>query len=88
MKKLTSAATILFVAGVISASCLSGCTSKQESDFDEGQAYSKNKEWRRAAQYYDQAIKRDSQTPVAIKAMKEAARIQFLEIKEDRKSVG
>ncbi len=86
MKKLTSRATIHFVVALISVSCFSGCTSKQESDFDEGQSYSKNKEWRRAAQYFDQAIKRDSQTPVAIKAMKEAARIQFLEIKDYKKA--
>lgn len=86
MKKHTSRAQLFFTVVFLSVFCLMGCTNRQEADFKEGQNYVKNKEWRRAAQYFDQTIKRDSQSPVAIKAMKEAARIQFLEIKDYKKA--
>lgn len=66
--------------------CLLGCTSRQEADFEEGQKYAKKKEWRKAAQYFDQSIKRDSQSSTALKAMKEVSRIQFLEIKDYKKA--
>lgn len=72
--------------GFLVALIFVGCTNRQQADFDEGQAYAKNKEWHKAAQFFDQTIKRDSQTPVALKAMKEAARIQFLEIKDYKKA--
>ncbi len=84
MKKLTSCK--LYFTVIVSCCFVLGCTNRQEADYDDAQKYSKKKEWRRAAQYYDQAIKRDNQSEVALKAMKEAARIQFLEIKDYKKA--
>jgi tetratricopeptide (TPR) repeat protein len=48
--------------------------------------YVQDKQWEKAAQYFDQTIKRDPETPVALKAMKEISRIEFLEIKDYKKA--
>ncbi len=86
MKKLTSRFVLYLATGLLGVCCLISCTNRQEFDFEKGQKYAKNKEWRRAAQYFDQAIKRDNQSTTALKAMREAARIQFLEIKDYKKA--
>jgi tetratricopeptide (TPR) repeat protein len=90
VKKLTSRKKNFLVSTLflISTFCLLSCTNRQEADYEKGQNYVANKEWRKAAQYFDQSIKRDPQSEVALKSMKEAARIQFLEIKDYKKAAG
>lgn len=70
--------TIIFLLG--------SCTNPQESDYQKAEAYIKKGYYRKAAKYLDQAIKRNEQTDVALLAMKEAARITFLEIKDYKKA--
>jgi tetratricopeptide (TPR) repeat protein len=65
---------------------LVSCTSRQESEFQQGQALQKAEQWRKAAQLYDQVVKRDPQAPIASKAMKEAARIHFFQTKDYKKA--
>jgi tetratricopeptide (TPR) repeat protein len=61
---------------------LFGCTNSQVRDFEQASAEQKKGHFRKAAQLYDQVIGRDSSQPIAIEAMKEPARITFLEIKD------
>lgn len=63
-----------------------GCTNKQESEFNDAQAYASKDQWRKAAQYYDQVIKRNPQSLIAVKSMKEVARIHFMQTKDYKKS--
>jgi len=65
---------------------LSACSSPQEADLKKAQDLIQDGHFRRAAQYLEQAIKRDEQSKTALKAMKEAARISFLEIKDYKKA--
>ncbi|MFN8790184.1 MAG: tetratricopeptide repeat protein [Bdellovibrionales bacterium] len=81
MKRLTrSLATLGLLLQLLA------CTSPQEADLKKAQDLIQDGHFRRAAQYLEQAIKRDEQSDTALKAMKEAARISFLEIKDYQKA--
>lgn len=80
MKKLTKSFLL------ISLLTMASCTSPQEADFKKAEGLVKDGQFRRAAQLLDQAIKRNEQSEVALQAMREAARIAFLEIKDYKKA--
>jgi tetratricopeptide (TPR) repeat protein len=59
-----------------------GCSDSIKKDFNRAAQEQQSGHYRRAAQLYDRVISRDSSHPLAVEAMKEAARISFLEIKD------
>ena len=81
MKKLTKAVGLL-------ALLLIGCSSPLERDFQEGKKNSKEGNFRKAAQLFDQVISRDAESDVAVEAMKEGARLAVLEIKDYNRAAG
>ncbi len=96
MKKLTrslfntqasQAKKVILLATLVLANLvLPGCSNKQESDFNDAQEYASRDQWRKAAQSYDQVIKRNPQSEIALKSMKEVARIHFMQTKDYKKS--
>lgn len=81
MKKLTKAvafAALLFI----------GCTSPLERDFREGKKSAEAGNFRIAAQLFDQVISRDTESELAVEAMKEGARLAVLEIKDYKRAAG
>jgi len=65
---------------------LASCTNSQEADFNRADSYIKSGDNKKAAKYLEQAIRRNDSSPIAIKAMKEAARLYFLEFKDYKKA--
>ncbi len=79
MKKLTSA--VAFAALI-----LASCTNPLERDYREGKKNANAGNFRIAAQLFDQVILRDSESEIAIEAMKEGARLAVLEIKDYKRA--
>ncbi len=61
---------------------LASCSDSIEKDYKKATKEQQKGHFRRAAQLYDRVIGRDSSHPLSVEAMKEAARISFLEIKD------
>lgn len=81
MKKLTKSFTCTIILALMAS-----CSDPQEADYKKAESNAKRGHFRKAAQYLEQTIKRNPQTSVALLAMKEAARISFLEIKDYKKA--
>lgn len=80
MKKLTKGALCALSLFFL------GCSGALERDFKEAKRQQEMGHFRKAAQYFDQVIKRDQSSPLAVEAMKEGARLAFLEIKDYKKA--
>lgn len=65
---------------------LVSCSNPLERDFQEGKKNASLGNYRIAAQHYDRVISRDTESEIAIEAMKEGARLAVLEIKDYKRA--
>ncbi len=66
--------------------CLCGCESQEEREFSRGLSFEKNKDFKSAISAFSRTILRNPQSPSAIAAAKEGAKIALLELKDFKKA--
>ncbi len=76
----------LLTAFIFLASMSSCRLSQDKIEFGKGQSASEAKDYRRALEHYEQVVKRQTNTDLALEAAKEAARVSYYELKDYRKA--
>lgn len=87
MMKIAPAKKHIKIFLILSFLTLGGCTPPEGQDFNRGQKAAQNAQYREGLVYLERATRRAPDSPWALKAAREGARITYFEIKDHQKAV-